>query len=1103
MKSFTGTPPLRYRIGIDVGTHSTGYFAAEVDSADYPIRVLNSVVYVHDSGVDPSAQKQASTRLAVAGVARRTRRMHREKKRRLKRLDEWIEQQGWPLVELETESDPYLPWLVRAELAAHPEANREELGRKLSIALRHMSRHRGWRNPYAQVRSLYLPAEPSEQYEAFRVRVEEKTGQMIPDGATPAQLVMRLGLDNKEKLRGPKGLLGGKLMQSDNANELRRIAEVQDLDDDLLKSMIDHVFAAKSPRGAAAGRTGKDALPGQEHLLRAAKADEEFQRFRIASVVANLRVSEDGAQRRLTGDEQRSVIGFLMHEAPLRDQATWDDIAGVLGVDRSDLKGTAKQGPDGERPSAFPPVNTTDRRMRELKVPAVRKWWEQADAEERAALVIELSNAGDEHENEEALEEVNALIVSLSDTDLEKLAGLSLPAGRAAYSRDSLRRLADRMLEDGLDLTEARMVEFGVPGDWLPPADPIGAPVGNPAVDRVTKQVARWLRAATSTWGTPISVNIEHVRSALGSEAVARELDRANNRRYQRNQEIFGQMQTQLGVGGKRRRSDLTRYLALQRQNCQCAYCGDPISFENAEMDHIVPRAGEGGARNTRDNLVAVCERCNKAKSNLPFSVWAESTTIPHVSVEEAIARVRQWIADPAETPRDRVRFANMVIDRLRRTSADDAIDDRSMESVAWMANELHSRIDHFFREGGHEVDVRVYRGAVTAEARKASGLEGRINLIGGRGKTRLDRRHHAVDAAVVSMLRPSVAKTLVQRSNLRVSQQMTRANETWKEYEGDSHSARALYKKWLEQMLILTELLNVELAEDAIPVMQNLRLRLANSRVHEETVKKFDRRVLSSELSATDIDRASTPALWTALTRLPDFDPKNGLPQDSHREIVVNGKRYGPLDAIDLFKTSAACIAVRGGYAELGGAVHHARVYRIEGKKPIYAMLRVYTVDLVRHAKEDLFAVELAPQTISMRTAEPRLRKGIREGTAEYIDWIVLGDEIRIPPESLTTGQVGTLLKEFPMIDAWRLDGFYTNSKLRLRPVLLAKEGLPDDAPPDIVNIIDRPGWRPSVNIVFGEPTGATVARRTTLGKERWNCDAGLPTSWTTAPEE
>jgi len=65
---------VRYRIGIDVGLKSVGFCAVEVDQRDQPIRLLNSMVFIHDAGVDPNENKAAKSRKLTAGVARRTRR---------------------------------------------------------------------------------------------------------------------------------------------------------------------------------------------------------------------------------------------------------------------------------------------------------------------------------------------------------------------------------------------------------------------------------------------------------------------------------------------------------------------------------------------------------------------------------------------------------------------------------------------------------------------------------------------------------------------------------------------------------------------------------------------------------------------------------------------------------------------------------------------------------------------------------------------------------------------------------------------------------------------------------------------------------------------
>lgn len=1085
-----------YVIGVDVGTHSVGFAAIEIDEERHPTRVLAALSHIHDSGVDPGSQKTALTRLAVSGVARRTRRLLRRKSKRLRALDQTIREFGWPVVPLDSQSDPYLPWRVRAQLATERIDDADERNRFLSIAVRHVARHRGWRNPYTPTDVIVLGGEPSDSMTAITKAVSKAIARPVPDGLTVGQLMAATELTKDVKIRGQGGVLEAQTKQIDHANELRQIARVQGLPDDVRDQLLEKVFAAESPRGSAAGRVGLDPLPGQRGR-RAPKSSEAFQRYRIAAILANLRIRVAGNKdgRVLTQDERRPAFEFLVNAKPTADPA-WADVAEAIGVDRDDLRGTATPTADGDRASARPPVNRTDQVMRTSKVKALSKWWVTATEEAREAMVVALSNSGVLDEDSQAGAEVKAKLRSLTPDEMSKLDGLHLPGGRAAYSVDSLHLLTARMLSTTDDLHAARMSEFGVAPDWAPPAEPVNAPVGNPAVDRVVKVVGRQLRAAENEWGAPKTVIIEHVRDGLASEAVAREMDRENNQAFKRNQRTVQEIHEQLGVEGKPNKSDIRRYQAITRQNGQCAYCGETITYHTAEMDHVVPRRGPGST-NVRANLLAVCRRCNRDKSNTPFAVWAATCGIDGVSIDAAMARIRHWPRDPGLKPAQWARFKQDVVLRLRKTSEDPEIDNRSMESVAWMANELRDRIDRHFQEAGADTEVAVYRGGLTFDARRAAGIEKRLPFIGGAGKTRLDRRHHAIDAAVITLTTPIVARVLAERSSLRQAEHFSGRPETWKAYEGSSDNAREKFADWKSRMHALAELLSQAMDEDRIPVTGNLRLRLGNSAVHEDKIRELEKRGVGEALSAELIDRASSPALWCALTRHPDFTWEHGLPADVDRKIRLQGRYLGPDDEIGFFQTSAGCIAVRGGYAELGSAFHHARIYKIHGgKKPTYAMLRVYTIDLDAHRHEDLFSAEILPQSISRRAAETKLRKALDAGNAECIGWLVTGDELLVDMTAFNTGHVGEFLEEYPRTVRWRLDGFYSDSKFRLRPSQLAAEGLPDGAPDNHRKILDMPAWLPAVNVLLskGRPT---VIRRDALGRPRLTSARGLPVSW------
>lgn len=1079
-----------YVVGIDVGSFSVGMAAIEVDEQGMPIEILSILSHIHDSGIDPDENKRAITRLAASGVARRTRRLYRRKRRRLIALDAFLEQQGWGTESFESYEDPFYPWRVRAELATKKIEDEAELGEKLSIALRHIARHRGWRNPYLKVSSLYVKQEPSAAFEEIRELISSRIGQPLSSSLTVGQLV-DAGFRGNNRLRGEGGLLSARLQQSDHAREILEIAELQGISPELTRKIIDFVFAAESPKGSASGRVGKDPL--QPGLPRALKASDAFQRYRIAALLGNLRIREGSNRRRLTKEETSLLFDHLVN-LKQNTEPTWLKLAEILGIDRGNLLGTATMTDDGERAGAKPPVHDTNRRILGSKIKPLEQWWLEANLEERAAMIKAMSNAEIADFDSQAGAKVQAFFADLPDELHEKLDNLHLPIGRAAYSENTLERITNRMLQDGVDLYEARRAEFGIPNDWTPPAAPLNEPVGNPAVDRTLKAVARWLEGVHREWGAPLAVNIEHVRSAFMSESASRELDRDMQRRSARNQQLFKEMQEKLGGNRNMKRADLWRYQSIQRQNGQCAYCGNPIDFSNAEMDHIVPRAGQGST-NKRENLVAVCHRCNLSKSNIPFARWAETANIPGVSVKEAVARTRHWNPDPGMKTAQFKKFTSEVVARFERVSIDEEIDARSIESVAWMANEVRARIHQRFGPDGTKVNV--YKGSLTAQARGASGISKRIQFVDGAGKSRLDRRHHAVDAAVVAFLSRYVAETLEQRNSLKFEQELRRVAPQWKEFTGQDAAHQMEWAKWMKKMHALVDLLSKHLDEDRIPVTGNLRLRLGNGRVHEETLGKLKKLKVGDPISAIDIDRASSEALWCALTRHPDFDPKEGLPADPNRQIRVHGTTLQAEDTIEVFPVGAGALKVRGGYVELGASFHHARIYRVpSGKKTAYAMLRVYTTDLVKHRNADLFNVELLPQSMTVRKAEPKLRKALAEGTAEYLGWLVIDDELLVDMEPFNAGQVHEMQQEFGPVTRWKVDGFFNNLQLRLRPRLLSKEGLNEERSEGSHKVIDRPGWLPAVNKLF-EFGKVTVVRRDALGRVRISSDAHLPTTW------
>lgn len=1116
MGAHTPRDSRNYRVGIDVGTHSVGLAAIQFDRFGRPTEILSAMSWIHDSGVLEA--KTATTRLAAAGTARRVRRLRRRRVKRLVALDRWLAERGWKA--LAEDGNPYQPWLARKRLATEKIADEAERNAHLATALRHMARHRGWRNPYVRVGSLYSPSKPSTfmvgepatdkkaAVLGFKQRVETRVGTQFADDVTVAELAvaaitydnrvpLRMGRTEKSRVERDFSFIGGKLMQTDNANEIHAYARAQGLSDELIRQVIDLVFASESPRGSWVGKVGKDPLNGQPRAL---KASDAFQRFRIVSTLTNVRVKESGVERRLTRDELVRANEYLLNRSP-GDRPSWGDIAEVIGKSRRSMTGAASTNLEGdERLPLYPPVHSTDQTLRQLKkLGQLRDSWINFDEKGRDALISLIAD-GSRDESTQAGVAAWEVLDALDEDELGELDKLDLPPGRAAYSLPSLWQLTHHMLATGDDLHTARKAVFGVDDDWVPPAEPIGAPVGNPAVDRVVKIIGRFLLAAESEWGAPQQVTIEHVRNAFNSEAKVREIDRDNQRRFKAKLEQRISVDAAVKSDGRVRDSDVRRFEAIQRQNGQCLYCGSPISYETSEMDHIVPRKGPGST-STRTNLAAVCVDCNRSKSNVPFAHWAQSCNRPGVSVKEAIERTKFWQRDNGIPAKVWSRFLKEVRDRLERTDEDPEVDARSMESVAWMANELRDRIAaHFKGENSNSgtKQVFVYRGALTAEARKAAGIEDRIPWIGGGGKTRLDRRHHAVDAAVLTVLDESVARTIAERISLRSGERYRRDGvQTWKTHSGSTAAAQERFTNWRAGMEQLAVLLTDHFEQDRVVVTENLRLRLGNGRVHDDTIKPVVRRRVGDAFTRNEIDAASTPQLWIALTRDPDFDEERGLPENPARRLRVQGNWYDASDEIDFFDKARAALAVRGGWAQLGDSIHHARIYRWEEKgKTKYGMLRVFAADLRKHAHENLFTVEPHPSWISMRTAHPSIgRSDLSE--KEYLGWLVPGDEILVREGAPSPVALGT-------ISRWKVRGFEDEARFNVEPCYLSKEGLDkflEFARPsaedekEVREIVDGKGRR-SVNGFFNSAR-PIIVRRDALGRPRIQSTSGLPIAW------
>ena len=520
--------------------------------------------------------------------------------------------------------------------------------------------------------------------------------------------------------------------------------------------------------------------------------------------------------------------------------------------------------------------------------------------------------------------------------------------------------------------------------------------------------------------------------------------------------------------------------------------------------------------------MAAVCHYCNSKKKRTLFYDWAGP-----VKLQETVDRVRQLEA--FKDSKKAKMFKNQIR-RLKQTEADVPIDERSLASTSYAAVAVRERLEQHFNEGlapddKSRVVLDVYAGAVTRESRRAGGIDERILLRGERDKNRFDVRHHAIDAAVMTLLNRSVALTLEQRSQLRrafyeleldkLDRDQLKPGEDWRNFTGLYEASQNKFSEWKKAATVLGDLLAEAIEDDAIAVASPLRLRPQNGSVHDDTINAVKKLTLGSAWPADAVKRIVDPEIYLAMKDV--LGNLKELPEDSARSLELSDGRYIEADdEVLFFPKKAASILTPRGAAEIGNSIHHARLYSWLTKKGElkFGMLRVYGAEfpwLMRESgSRDVLHMPIHPGSQSFRGMQDGVRKAVESGEAVEFGWITQDDELEFDPEDYIAhggdDELNRLLRVMPE-RRWRVDGFYNAGTLRIRPALLSAEQLPselqkkvaDKTLSDVEVILLRAVQRGLFVAISGflPLESLKVIRRNNLGFPRWRGNGNLPTSF------
>lgn len=1082
-----------YRIGVDVGDMSVGLAAVEYDNYGTPTQILAAVSHIHDGGLDPDTAKSPLSRTNTSGVARRARRLLRNRRKRLTRLDELLRTENIPVSEIEL-PQTHDAWHYRNVLSRNYEPNDAERLKGVSMAVRHMARHRGWRNPWWRWSSLRDAPAPSENFIETRAAGIERFGGALADCQTMGQMVMQIAstgapIRSTEKARKKEALplMSRRVDQVDSLHELRMILRTQRFNEEQVEKICSLVFWQEPPY-VPVGRIGVCSLLPDE--IRASRSALEFQEYRVLSAVANLRIGR--ARESLTPEQHDKVVNYLLNWRE-EDRPRWADVAEVLEVSARELIAPTIDDLGGTGAVCDRTSQSIEKHFKKKSV--VRQWWDAADYSAKSEFVELVTDVtgNDIEPSSDGLAEL------LSDeAHLESIEKLKMQeSGRAAYSRKALALLNEQMRDHRCDVHEARKRAFGLTDDWQPPKASFDDLVGHPAVDRVNTIVRRFIKTAVTKWGEPDAVMIEHVRTAFmgptGRSDLIREISKNTNLREKKKKELIAQ-----GFQGPSS-ADVRRLDILTLQQGMCLYCGDALSLTTCELDHIIPRASGGG--NTKDNLVAVCRPCNQSKGRQPFAVWANKSSNPKVDLRLAQERVKAFKSGDIRG-RSLYRLQRDISRRLAMETDDSEGMDRSVESTAYAAREMRERIESALgidRSSITDPDgarVFVFQGLVTSEARKAGEIDGLLRLRSMSNSKRFDRRHHAVDALVLTTLKPGVARTLRDRGELKSDNRFTGEESDWRNYFGKTTPEITRFKEWAKQAKALAELISAAVRDDKIAVARPLRLSPRIGSVHKDTIEKLVSKAVNEAFTSEDLERIVDTNLHDRLIEMAEGNNALGADPQRHERLQL------PSDyAVKLFPSNAAYIALRGGAAKIGDSIKHARIYAWKTTTGFdYGQIRVYAAEYPKigflKPGIDIFTHSLPFNSQSFRHANETLKKRVLIGEAKQIGWITTDDEMEIDVSAFNIGEqkLPRFLQEMPE-RRWTITGFFGADQISIAPSYLALEGVEETTPQIISETLKANRIPMSLNVLFQDKQ-LLIIRRTSLGTVRWKAN-GLPATW------
>ncbi|MGQ0614987.1 MAG: type II CRISPR RNA-guided endonuclease Cas9 [Planctomycetaceae bacterium] len=387
-----------------------------------------------------------------------------------------------------------------------------------------------------------------------------------------------------------------------------------------------------------------------------------------------------------------------------------------------------------------------------------RREWAALPGQNRASVAIAVSDLlarGDEDDG--ASRDALAAILRpfpLSDEQIGGLLNAPWSDGHIAYSREAVEAMLPH-LERGLSEHLAREAAYPqrVPETTRSTLPLPGGEITNPVVRRAVHETRKVVNAILREYGRPTRIVVEMARDMSAGPEERKRMS-ASMREKEEARERAKEQLRERGSGGEASREDVLRYLLWEEQGAICPYTGRAIQQSQLlspelQIDHILPRWRSGD--DSPGNKVLCFADANREKGDRTPYEWLSGSPD---QLDQMLHRVDRMRRMPYSK---RMRFG-------REEIADDAFTQRQLNDTRYISRHVAAYLSLLYppelRVG--ELAVGTTRGGLTAELRRVWRLnrllgemwDAKGNVIESESvsKSRLDHRHHAIDAIVVAL---------------------------------------------------------------------------------------------------------------------------------------------------------------------------------------------------------------------------------------------------------------------------------------------------------------------------------------------------------------